>query len=49
MKGFYDNILPKSLDKLGKKFGAKVGQDRDGWRRSLADGHYSTNAGIRYH
>jgi hypothetical protein len=24
MKGFYDNILPKSLDKLGKKFGAKV-------------------------
>jgi hypothetical protein len=49
MKGFYDNILPKSLDKLGKKFGAKVGQDRDGWRRGLADGHYSTNAGIRYH
>jgi hypothetical protein len=26
MKGFYDNILPKSLDKLGKKFGAKVGK-----------------------
>ena len=24
MKGFYDNILPKSLDKLGKKFDAKV-------------------------
>ena len=31
MKGFYDNILPKSLDKLGKKFGAKVGKtDMDG-------------------
>jgi hypothetical protein len=26
MKGFYDNILPKSLEKLGKKFGAKVGK-----------------------
>jgi hypothetical protein len=26
MKGFYDNILPKSLDKLGKKFDAKVGK-----------------------
>jgi hypothetical protein len=26
MKGFYDNILPKSLDKLGKKFGARVGK-----------------------
>jgi hypothetical protein len=24
MKGFYDNILPKSLDKLGKKFDAKA-------------------------
>jgi len=24
MKGFYDQILPKSLNKLGKKFGAKV-------------------------
>jgi hypothetical protein len=24
MKGFYDNILPKSLEKLGKKFDAKV-------------------------
>jgi hypothetical protein len=24
MKGFYDNILPKSLDKLAKKFDAKV-------------------------
>jgi hypothetical protein len=31
MKGFYDNILPKSLDKLGKKFNAKVGKtDMDG-------------------
>ena len=31
MKGFYDNILPKSLDKLGKKFGARVGKtDMDG-------------------
>jgi hypothetical protein len=44
MKGFYDNILPKSLDKLGKKFGAKW-QDRDGWRRGLADGHYSSKCG----
>jgi hypothetical protein len=26
MKGFYDNILPKSLDKLAKKFDAKVGK-----------------------
>jgi hypothetical protein len=26
MKGFYDNILPKSLEKLGKKFDAKVGK-----------------------
>jgi hypothetical protein len=26
MKGFYDNILPRSLDKLGKKFDAKVGK-----------------------
>jgi hypothetical protein len=26
MKGFYDNILPKSLDNLGKKFDAKVGK-----------------------
>jgi hypothetical protein len=26
MKGFYDNILPKSLEKLGKKFNAKVGK-----------------------
>jgi len=26
MKGFYDNILPKSLDKLGKKFDAKIGK-----------------------
>jgi hypothetical protein len=25
MKGFYDQILPKSLNKLGKKFDAKVG------------------------
>ena len=25
MKGFYDKILPKSLNKLGKKFDAKVG------------------------
>jgi hypothetical protein len=24
MKGFYDTILPKSLDKIGKKYGAKV-------------------------
>jgi hypothetical protein len=24
MKGFYDNILPKSLDKIGKKYGTKV-------------------------
>jgi hypothetical protein len=26
MKGFYDQILPKSLEKLGKKFDAKVGK-----------------------
>jgi hypothetical protein len=26
MEGFYDNILPKSLEKLGKKFDAKVGK-----------------------
>jgi hypothetical protein len=26
MKGFYDQILPKSLEKLGKKFNAKVGK-----------------------
>jgi hypothetical protein len=26
MKGFYDNILPKSLEKLGKKFDAKLGK-----------------------
>lgn len=26
MKGFYDQILPKTLDKLGKKFDAKVGK-----------------------
>jgi len=26
MEGFYDNILPKSLDKLAKKFDAKVGK-----------------------
>jgi hypothetical protein len=31
MKGFYDQILPKSLEKLGKKFDAKVGKtDMDG-------------------
>jgi hypothetical protein len=28
MKGFYDNILPKSLEKLGKKFDAKVGKTK---------------------
>jgi hypothetical protein len=26
MEGFYDQILPKSLEKLGKKFDAKVGK-----------------------
>jgi hypothetical protein len=30
MKGFYDNILPKSLEKLGKKFDAKVGKTKVG-------------------
>ena len=24
MKGFYDNIIPKSIEKLGKEFGVKV-------------------------
>jgi hypothetical protein len=39
MKGFYDNILPKSLDKLGKKFGAKVGKTFiEGERTRDADG-----------
>jgi hypothetical protein len=28
MKGFYDNILPKSLNNLGKKFDAKVGKSK---------------------
>jgi hypothetical protein len=40
MKGFYDNILPKSLDKLGKKFDAKVGKtEMDGvevWQMDIA-------------
>jgi hypothetical protein len=49
MKGFYDNILPKSLDKLGKKFGAKVGKTEMDGVRGLADGHYSANAGISNH
>jgi hypothetical protein len=39
MKGFYDNILPKSLEKLGKKFGAKVGKtEMDGvevWQMNI--------------
>jgi hypothetical protein len=39
MKGFYDNILPKSLDKLGKKFDAKVGKtEMDGvevWKMDI--------------
>jgi hypothetical protein len=31
MKGFYDQILPKTLEKMGKKFDAKVGKtDMDG-------------------
>lgn len=39
MKGFYDNILPKSLDKLGKKFDAKVGKTFiEGERTRDADG-----------
>jgi hypothetical protein len=28
MKGFYDNILPKSLNNLGKKFDAKVSKSK---------------------
>lgn len=28
MKGFYDNILPKFLDKYGKKWGAKTGMTK---------------------
>jgi hypothetical protein len=28
MEGFYDQILPKSLEKLGKKFDAKVGKTK---------------------
>jgi hypothetical protein len=39
MKGFYDQILPKSLEKLGKKFDAKVGKtDMDGvevWKMDI--------------
>ena len=39
MKGFYDNILPKSLEKLGKKFDAKVGKtEMDGvevWKMDI--------------
>ena len=39
MKGFYDQILPKSLDKLGKKFDAKVGKtEMDGvevWKMDI--------------
>jgi hypothetical protein len=39
MKGFYDNILPKSLEKLGKKFDAKVGKTFiEGERTRDADG-----------
>jgi hypothetical protein len=39
MKGFYDQILPKSLEKLGKKFDAKVGKtEMDGvevWKMDI--------------
>jgi len=39
MKGFYDQILPKSLEKLGKKFDAKVGKTFiEGERTRDADG-----------
>jgi hypothetical protein len=37
MKGFYDNILPKSLEKLGKKFDAKVG-------KTFIEGGYTRDA-----
>ena len=39
MKGFYDQILPKTLEKMGKKFDAKVGKaDMDGvevWKMDI--------------
>jgi hypothetical protein len=37
MEGFYDNILPKSLEKLGKKFDAKVG-------KTFIEGGYTRDA-----
>jgi hypothetical protein len=39
MKGFYDQILPKTLEKMGKKFDARVGKaDMDGvevWKMDI--------------
>ena len=29
MKGFYDKIIPDAANKLGKQWGAKVGETRD--------------------
>ena len=28
MKGFYDKIVPEAANKLGKQFGAKVGETK---------------------
>lgn len=47
MKGFYDKMLPQFLDKLGRKFGAKVEDvkvdtldyERPGYTRNVSD-HY---------
>ncbi len=41
MKGFYDNILVKSADKLIKKFGGKVGETSiEGGRSGIGEYHF---------
>lgn len=47
MKGFYDKILVDAANKLGKKFGAKVGKTEIGGKPVAKDGGYEVN-GVYY-
>ena len=43
MKGFYDKIVPELANKLGKQFGAKVGETKISTEKTYTGGKLGTS------